>query len=83
MPGIRTADPHPSKQKGLVRASGHAAAVEHFADLDAATEQFGAGGLDVGNDQVQTLGRTRRRGGYILTEDDRPPRARWRELDYA
>jgi len=30
--------------------------VEHFADLDAAIEQFFAGGLDVGDDQVQALG---------------------------
>jgi hypothetical protein len=38
MLGIRTADPEPPKQVGLVRAGVHAAgAVEHLADLDAAT----------------------------------------------
>jgi hypothetical protein len=42
MLGIRTADPDPSKQVGLVRASVHAGVVvERFADLDAAIEQFG------------------------------------------
>jgi hypothetical protein len=35
------------------------AIVKHFADLDAAVEQFFAGGLDVGDDQVQAFGRTR------------------------
>src|SRR6267378_4318853 len=47
MLGIRTADPEPPKQVGLIRASVHAAGVvEHLADLDAATEQLAAGGLD-------------------------------------
>src|SRR5882672_397129 len=51
MLGIRTADPDPSKQVGLVRARVHASGVvEHFADLDAAIEQLFAGGLDVGDD---------------------------------
>jgi hypothetical protein len=57
MLGIRTADPDPSKQVGLVRARVHAGVVvEHFADLRAAIEQLFAGGLDVGDDQVQALG---------------------------
>jgi len=57
MLGIRTADPDPSKQVGLVRARVDAGGVvEHFADLDAAIEKFFAGSLDVGDDQVQALG---------------------------
>ena len=56
MLGIGTADPEPPEQIGLVRAGIHAAGVvEHLADLDAAAEQLVAGGLDVGNDQVQSL----------------------------
>ena len=47
--------------------------MEHLADLDAATEQFVAGGLDVGDDQVQALGRAGRRRGDVLAEDDRAP----------
>jgi hypothetical protein len=51
--GIRTANPEPPKQVGLVRASVHVAGVvEHLADPNAATEQLVAGVLDVGDDQV-------------------------------
>ena len=57
MLGIRTADPEPPEQIGLVRAGIHAAAVvEHLADLDAAGEELVARSLDVGDDQVQALG---------------------------
>ena len=74
MLGVRTVDPDPPKQVGLVRASVHAAgAVEHLADLNAATEQFVAGSLDVRDDQVQALGGAGRRGGDVLAEDDRAP----------
>ena len=84
MLGIRTADPEPPKQVGLVRAGVHAAGVvEHLADLDAATEQLVAGGLDVGDDQVQALGGAGCRRGDVLAEDDRAPGARRRELDHA
>ena len=84
MVGIRTADPEPPKQVGLVRASVHAVGVvEHLADLDAATEQLVAGGLDVGDDQVQALGGAGCRRGDVLAEDDRAPGARRRELDHA
>ena len=77
MLGIRTADPEPPKQIGLVRAGVHVAGVvEHLADLDAATEQFVAGGLDVGDDQVQSLGGAGRRRGDVLAEDDRAPASR-------
>src|SRR4029077_21033509 len=82
--GVRTADPAPPKEVGLVRAVVHAAGVvERFADLDAKTEQLFAGGLDVGDDQVQALGRTGRCRGNVLTEDNRAPGARRRELDHA
>src|SRR6266478_2742370 len=84
MLGIRTADPGPSKQVGLVRARVHAGGVvEHFADLEAAIEQRFAGGLDVGDDQVQALGGAGCRRSYVLAEDDRAPGARRRELDHA
>ena len=56
MSRVGTIDPLPSKQIGLVRAGVYAAdIVEHFADLDTAREQFFAGGLYVGDDQVQAL----------------------------
>ena len=54
--------------------------MEHLANLDAATEQFVAGGLDVGDDQVQALGGAGGRRGDVLTQDDRAPGARRREL---
>src|SRR5271166_4178691 len=84
MLGIWTADPEPPKQVGLVRAGVHAAGVvERLADRDPATKQLFAGGLDVGDDQVQALGGAGRRRGDVLAEDDRATRARRRELDHA
>ena len=35
--------------------------MEYLADLDAATKQLVAGGLDVGDDQIQALGGRRPR----------------------
>src|SRR5882724_11916521 len=82
--GIRTANPDPPKQIGLVRADVRVAgAVEHLADLDAATEQLVAGGLDVGDDQVQSLGGAGCRRGHVLAEDDRGRGAKGSELDHA
>jgi hypothetical protein len=53
MLGIRTTDPDPAEQIGLVLANMHVTgAVEYVADLDAATAQRVAGGFDVGDDQV-------------------------------
>src|SRR5580658_10390062 len=84
MLGIRTADPEPPKKVGLVRASVHAAAVvKHLGYVDAERDNLGPRSLDVGDDQVQTLGRAGCRRGDVLAEDDRAPRARRRELDYA
>jgi hypothetical protein len=57
--------------------------VQHLADLDAATEQLVAGGLDVGDNQVQPLGGAGCRRGDVLAEDDRAPGAWRRELDHA
>jgi hypothetical protein len=57
--------------------------MEHLADRDAAIEQFLAGGVDVGNDQVQALGGAGRRGGDVLAEDHRGRRPGRRELDDA
>ena len=57
MLGIRTVDPDPPKQVGLVRTGVNVAgAVEHLADLNAVTEQILARGLDVINDQIKALG---------------------------
>src|SRR5919112_5345522 len=84
MLGIRTADSNTPEQVGLVRASVHVAgAVERLADLHAATEQLLASSLDVGNDEVQSLGGARCRRGHVLAEDDRVLGARRRELDHA
>ena len=56
MRGIATLNPNPPEQVGLVRASVNiAGAVEHLADLNAATEQILAGSVDVGDDQIKTL----------------------------
>ena len=50
---VRTANPAPPKQVGLVRTGVNAVGVvEHFADLYAATDQFVAGGLNVGDNQM-------------------------------
>jgi hypothetical protein len=57
--------------------------VEHSADLYAATDQFVAGGPDVGDNQVQSLGGAGCRPGDVLAEDDRAPGTRRRELDHA
>src|SRR5512146_2528221 len=80
---VRTAGPKSSKYVGLVRAGVHVAAVEDFADFDAATEQIFPGGLNVGDGQVQALGRAGRSRGHVLAEDYRAPRAGRRELDPA
>jgi hypothetical protein len=47
------------------------------------TERFGAGGFDIGDDQVQALSGARCRRGDVLAEDDRAPGALRRELDHA
>ena len=53
MLGVPTADPFPPKQVGLIWASVYAAGVmEHLADLYAATQQFSAARLNVGDDQI-------------------------------
>ena len=83
MRGIRATQANPPKQIGLVRAGVHALVVKHFADLDAATEQLGAHGLDVGNDQVQALRGAGGSRGDVLAENDRAAGARRRELDHA
>ena len=84
MLGVRTVDPDPPKQVGLVRTGvGVGGAMKHFADLNAATEQILAGGLDVIDDQIQALGRAGSRPGDVLAEDDRARGARPRELNDA
>src|SRR5207253_7537996 len=54
---------------------------EHLADFDAATAQLVPGGLNVGDGQVQALGRAWCCRGDVLAEDYRAPRAGRRELD--
>jgi hypothetical protein len=72
MLGISPADAHAPKQVRLVGTGVHTVGVvEHLADLDAATKQVFAGGLDVGDDQVQTLRGAGCGGGDIGAEDDR------------
>ena len=84
MLGVRTVDPDPPKQVGFVRASVHvAAAVEHLADLNAATKQIVPSSFDVGDDQIQALSRAGNRPSDVLAEDDRASGARRRELDHA
>ena len=83
MLGIR-ADAKPPKQVGLVRAGVHVGVVvERLADGDAAPTQVFAGGLEVGDDQVEALGGAGHRRGDVPAEDDRATRARRRELDHA
>src|SRR5690349_24361168 len=67
---VPTADPKPPEQVWLVRAGMRiAGVVERLADRDTPTEQLGASGLDVGDDEIQPLGGTRYRGGDVLAED--------------
>ncbi len=55
--------------------------VEHLADLDTAGDEFVARSLDVGDDQVEALGRAGRGRRDVRAELDRAPRAGRRELD--
>jgi hypothetical protein len=57
--------------------------VEHLADLGTAGDELGARSLDVGDDQVQVLGRTGRGRGDARAELDRALGARRCELDDA
>ena len=55
--------------------------VEHLADLGTAGGELVARGLDIGDDQVQALGRAGRGRRDVRAELDRARRARRRELD--
>ena len=57
--------------------------MEYLADLNAATEQIVAGGLDVSDDQIKALSGAGSRRGDVLAEDDRASGARRRELNHA
>ena len=84
MLGIRPGNSDPPEQVGFVRAGVCATGVvEHAADLHAATDQFFAGCLDVGDNQVQPLGGPGSGRGDVLAEDDRAPGTGRRELDDA
>src|SRR3984885_3091843 len=81
---IRTADAEPPKKVGLIGTGVLAAGiVEHLTDFDTAIDQLAAGSRYVGDDQVQTLGRTGCRRGDVPSEDDRASRASRRELNHA
>src|SRR5260370_1283904 len=54
--------------------------MEELADLDAALDHVGASDLDVGDDELEPLRRTRLGGGQTLTEGDRAARAERGEL---
>ena len=55
--------------------------MEHLTDLDTAGNELLASTFNLGNDQVETLGRARRGRRYLRAELDRAPRAGRRELD--
>jgi hypothetical protein len=76
---VATADPAPPKQVRLVRTSVNAVGVvEHFTDFYAATDQFASSCLDVGGNEVHSLGRAGLARGDVLSEDDRAPGTGWR-----
>src|ERR1700753_1390791 len=62
---IDAGNPKSAEQIWLVLAGMHIAGIlKHFADRDAASEEFVAGGLDVGDDEILSPGRAGRwRGG--------------------
>src|ERR1700686_4030620 len=55
--------------------------MEHLTDLDTAGNELFASSVNIGNDQVETLGRARRGRRYLRAELYRAPRAGRRELD--
>src|SRR6202011_4387014 len=55
--------------------------MEHLTDLDTSGKELFASSFNLGNDQVETLGRARRGRRHLRAELDRAPRARRRELD--
>src|SRR5580704_15163825 len=57
--------------------------MEHLTDLDAAGNELLASSFNLGNDQVETLGRARRGRRYLRAELNRAPRAGRRKLDNA
>ena len=57
--------------------------MENLAGLDAVADEFGARGLDVGDDQVQALGRAGRGRREARAELNRAAGTRRRELDDA
>src|SRR4051812_7113341 len=57
--------------------------MEHVARVDVVFDEAGSRGIDVFDNQKQSLHRARYGSRYSLTEDDRAWRAGRRELDYA
>src|SRR5215469_8350543 len=56
--------------------------MEHLTDLNTAGNELFASSFNIGNDQVETLGRPRRGRRYLRAELDRAPRAWGRELHH-
>src|SRR5438046_2442414 len=83
MLGIRTVDADSPKEVGVVGTGVHAFVVEYFADFNAATQQLGASGFEIGDDQVQALRGTGGRRSDVLAKDDGAAGARRRELEHA
>src|SRR5260370_11588308 len=81
---IRTTDPQPSEEEGLVRSGvDGASVVEYLVNLNAAADQFLPRRLEAGDDQIQSLRRAGRRRGNVLAEQDRTTAPPSRELDHA
>ena len=81
---VRTANPDTAEQVRLVGSRVHvAAAMKGRADLHTTIEQFLARGLDVRDDQIESLGGAGGRRGDIRAENNRSSGSRWRELNHA
>src|SRR5690242_4131854 len=81
MTSVRPIVSHSSKQVGLVAPCvGYAGIVKYLTHLDSTTPQVFARSINIRDDQVQSLRGPRSRRSYILSENDRASRARWREL---
>src|SRR4029077_11906604 len=76
--GVRPTDPAVAFGTEL---SARFRSMEHLTNLDTAGNEIFAGSFDIGNDQVETLGRARLGRRYLRAELDRAPRPGRRELD--
>ena len=72
---------HATARSAGLELSARRPGVEHLADLGTAGGEFAVRSLNIGNDQVQALGRAGRGRRDLRAELDRALRARRRELD--